>query len=180
MIVSVVASSFIGTRRRLVLIHEHPNIAINGHRIKREMSYKCLGIELDEVISWDVHISNVVSKVARATGALRRLKPYLPQSTLILIYKSLILTNFGYCDSVWGNLGRGLTLTLEQLQYRAARIILGAVCFFLLVSNHLSQKFVQTNVIHNHNLRDSNLKFFVPKPQSEALKKRFTCRGAAL
>lgn len=107
---------FIGTRRRLVLIPEHPNIAINVHRIKREKSSKCAGIELDEVLSWDAHISNVVSTVANAIAALRGLKPYLPQSTLILLYKSLMLTNSDYCDSVWGIPGRGLTLKLEQLQ----------------------------------------------------------------
>ena len=45
-----------------------------------------------------------------------------------------------------------------------------------------SQTFLQTNVIHihNYNLRDSNLKIFPPRPQSEAIKKSFTYKGAAL
>ena len=87
---------------------------------------KCLGVELDETLTWNVHMSKVTGQVTKVLGALRRLKPLLPQHILISIYKSLILPHFDYCSAVWGNCGKGLALKLEKLQNRAARIITGS------------------------------------------------------
>ena len=46
---------------------------------------------MDETLSWEAHISEVVRKVAKVLDALRRLRPICPQSTLVAIHKSLIL-----------------------------------------------------------------------------------------
>ena len=71
--------------------------------------------------------SEISKKVAKALGALRRLKPICPwHQILVSIYKSLILPNFDYCSAVWGCTGSGLTRKLQKLQNRAARIITGS------------------------------------------------------
>ena len=76
--------------------------------------------------SWEAHISEVVSKVAKVLAALRRLRPICPQSTLVTIYKLLILPHLDYCSAVWGCIGNGLSQKLVKLQNRAARIITGS------------------------------------------------------
>ena len=81
---------------------------------------------MDETLSWEAHISEVVSKVAKVLAALRRLRPICPQSTLVTIYKSLILPHLDYCSAVWGCIGNGLSQKLQKLQNRAARIITGS------------------------------------------------------
>ena len=81
---------------------------------------------MDETLSWEVHISEVVSKVAKALAAFGRLRPLCPQSTLVTICKSLILPHLDYCSAVWGCIGNGLSQKLEKLQNRAARIITGS------------------------------------------------------
>ena len=53
-------------------------------------------------------------------------KTDLTQSTLVTIYKSLILPHFDYCSAIWGCIGNGLSQKLEKLQNRAARIITGS------------------------------------------------------
>ena len=83
-------------------------------------------VHVDEKLSWEAHISEIVSKVAKVLAALRRLKPICPQSTLVTIYKSLILPHLEDCSAVWGCIGNGLSLKLEKLQNRAARIITGS------------------------------------------------------
>ena len=88
--------------------------------------YKCLGVQVGETLSWETHISEVVSKVAKVLAALRTLRPICPQSTLVTIYKSLILPHLNYCSAVWGCIGNGLSQKLEKLQNRAARIITGS------------------------------------------------------
>lgn len=85
-----------------------------------------LGVQVDETLSWEAHISEVVSKVAKVLAALRRLRPICPQSILVTIYKSLILPHLDYCSAVWGCIGNGLSQKLQKLQNRAARIITGS------------------------------------------------------
>ena len=46
------------------------------------------------------------------------------------------------------------------------------------VLEYISEKFVLRNSIHNHNLRGSKHNIFIPRPNTEALKKAFSYRGA--
>ena len=172
-------------------------------------SYKCLGVHVDEILSWEAHISEVIGKVAKILAALRRLRPICHQSTLLTIYKSLVLPHLDYCSAVWGCIGNGLSQKLEKLQNRAARIITGSgwdarsapilhalkwnsladrrakqlkSLMFKTVNNlvpeYLSDKFAKVNTIHKHNLRGAQLNLFIPRPNTEALKKSFRYRGA--
>ena len=43
---------------------------------------------------------------------------------------------------------------------------------------YISEKFVLRNSIHNRNLRGSDHNIFIPRPNTEALKKAFSDRGA--
>ena len=176
---------------------------------ERVNSYKCLGVQLDETLSWEAHISQVVRKVAKVLAALRRLRPICPQSTLVTIYKSLVLPHLDYCGAVWGCIGNGLSQKLEELQSRAARIITGSgwdvrsaqiiralewgsvadrrtkqlksLMFKSannLVPEYLSDKFTRVNTIHRHNLWGAQHNLFIPRPNTENLKKSFRYRGA--
>ena len=54
------------------------------------------------------------------------IKPFVPTSTSISVYKSIIEPYFDYCKIVWGNISDRLTDKLQDLQNRAARVITGA------------------------------------------------------
>ena len=82
---------FTGTRQKISLLASEPHICLDGHLIERVNSYKCLGVHVDEILSWEAHISEVIGKVAKILAALRRLRPICHQSTLLTIYKSLVL-----------------------------------------------------------------------------------------
>ena len=64
-------------------------------------------------------------KIASAIGAIKQVKPFVPQSTLLIysIYHSLVQSHFDYCSLVWGNCGKTLSNKLQKLQNRAARVI---------------------------------------------------------
>ena len=119
---------FTGTRLKISLLPSEPHICLDGHLIERVDSYmyKGLGVQVDETLSWEAHIPEVVSKVAKILAALRRLRRICPQSTLVTIYKSLILPHLDYCSGVCGCIGNGLRQKLEKLQNKAARIITGS------------------------------------------------------
>ena len=48
------------------LLPSDPYISLDGHSIERVNSYKCLIIQVDETLSWEAHISEVIGKVAKA------------------------------------------------------------------------------------------------------------------
>ena len=111
---------FTGTKHKISLLPSEPRICLDGHLIERVNSCKSLGVQVDETLSWEAHISEVVGKVAKVLAALRRLRPICPQSTLFTIYKSLVLPHLDYCSAVWGCIGNGPCQKLEKLQNRAA------------------------------------------------------------
>jgi hypothetical protein len=162
-------------------------------------------------LTWEHHVSTIISKVSKVIAVLRRLKPLLPLSTLVMIYNSLAQPYFDYCSIVWDSLGKGLGQKLQRLQNRAARIITESdysirssdiltslnwtnletrrtqqfkTFMYKTVNNmvpsHWSGKFTPTSVVHEHSLRGSNHKLFVPRPLTESLKKSFSYRGATL
>ena len=65
------------------------------------------------------------NKISKRIGIIRRLRTCLDTNTLNILYKSMILPVFDYCDVVYSNCS-GINLdTLEQIQNRAARAITG-------------------------------------------------------
>ena len=79
----------------------------------------------DDQLKWNSHINTVAIKVSKGIGMIRRMKAFVPQSTLISVYNSIILPHFDYCSLVW-DIGNVYSLErLQKLQNRAARVITG-------------------------------------------------------
>ena len=93
------------------------------HCLERAKTYKYLGIDLDENLSWNSHIDNIIKKVSAGLEAIRRVRNLAPYQTLIMVYKALIHPYFDYCSSVWGSIGVRQSERLQKLQNRAARLI---------------------------------------------------------
>ena len=53
----------VGSMRRVATIQEL-DLSINGISLKRVNSSKCLGVEIDEFLTWDAHISSLSKKVS--------------------------------------------------------------------------------------------------------------------
>ena len=68
-------------------------IDVNNH-------LKILGICLDNKLSLREHISIMLKKIYSKIGALRRLKRVVPANTMLLLYKSFVLSHFEYCNSL--------------------------------------------------------------------------------
>ena len=115
--------SIIGSHNRLANLNHQFDVKINEHYLERAKTYKYLGIDLDESLSWDSHIDNVVKKASAGLGAIKRVRNLVPRETLITIYKALVQPYFDYCSSVWGSIGVCQSERLQKLQNRAARLI---------------------------------------------------------
>ena len=62
----------------------------------------CLGIEIDNKLSWSPHIDKLCKSYRKKLGALRRM-PRLPPKVLEEIYFKTVVSGVSYCIPVWGN-----------------------------------------------------------------------------
>jgi hypothetical protein len=84
-----------------------------------------LDLIIDEHLLWNHQIQNTVTKASKGIGMMRRIKQFVPKSTLVKIYNAIVLSHFDYCRLVWDNCCDYLKNRLQKLQNRAARIITG-------------------------------------------------------
>ena len=109
----------IGGRKKLKDI-ENPDpqnlqIVIDQEPFSMIKHIRYLGIEVDQFLSREVHISALIKKISRGIGMLRDGKRYLPLTTRHSIYKSIIEPHFRFCCSVWEC---GVSAVLSVINYR--------------------------------------------------------------
>ena len=108
----------IGSRQKLSALSNPLELLIDN-----VSSVKSLGIFIDKNLRWQTHIDKLSKKVASGIGAIKRIRTFVPPSTLHYIYNALIQSHFDYCNLVWGNCGKTLFDRLHKLQNRAARFL---------------------------------------------------------
>ena len=86
----------IGSRQRLSTLSDTLDRSIDNVPIEQVPSVKSPGIYIDENLTWHSHIDKLCKKIASAIGAMKRVKPFVPQSTLLNTYNSLVQSHFDY------------------------------------------------------------------------------------
>ena len=61
---------------------------------------KYLGVQVDQHLSWDIHIAEVMKKKSRALGMIRHVKRYLALSILQTMNRSMVEPYFLFCCPV--------------------------------------------------------------------------------
>ena len=87
---------FIVSPYNLNIICEEPVVA-NAKLI----SQTCLGIKLDEKLSWASHIEMICKKASFGICAIQRSKPVVQMHTSEYIYKSFVQPYFDNLSSLW-------------------------------------------------------------------------------
>ena len=102
----------------------HPNVFIENKQIKQVYECKTLGVKIDQHLSWKGNTDEIRKKVSAGISAIRRIKPFVDQETLILIYNAIVRPYFDCCCELWDVFSEAQSKRLQKLQNRAARIIL--------------------------------------------------------
>ena len=95
-------------------LSSQPELPIDNVSIAKVSSVKSLGIFIDENLRWQTHIDKFSKKVASGTGAIKRIRDFLPTPPLHCMYNALIQSQFEYCNS-----GKTLFDRLQKLPNRA-------------------------------------------------------------
>ena len=84
---------------------------------------KYLGVLLDSDLSWKFHINNAALKISRTVGAVARPRHFVPRTTLLNIYQSLILPYLTYGSAAWGQTAKTHLQKILVLQKRVLRLM---------------------------------------------------------
>ena len=84
---------------------------------------KYLGVLLDSNLSWKFQINNVALKISRTVGVVAHLRHFVPRTTLLNIYQSLILPYLTYGLAAWGQAAKTHLQKILVLQKRVLRLM---------------------------------------------------------
>ena len=85
---------------------------------------KLLGLNIDDQLKFNEHISIPCSKAAMQLNDLSRLQKYMGKAEKKAIINSFILSNFNYCPLVWHFSSWESIRKIEENQKRCLRIVL--------------------------------------------------------
>ena len=104
----------------------HDNIdsfQVGQTNIKCDDNVTLLGINLDYMLKFDTHVSEICKKASQQLAVLKRLGRFLTKQGKLIIYNSFIASNFSYCPLAWHFCSVSSTNKLEKVQERALRFI---------------------------------------------------------
>ena len=106
----------------------HPPLVFNNNNVSQSFSQKHLGVILDFKLTFEDHLNNVLAKVNKAVGLLRKLRNLLPRATLITIYKAFIRPHLNYGDVLYDQaFDNSFKAKLESIQYNVCLALKGAI-----------------------------------------------------
>ena len=155
------------TTRRNVTLSQ--NIIIDNIPLNQEEYVKFLGITIDKHLSWGQHINNVSSSIAKGIGILYKLKKFLPEHSLLMIYNALILPYINYCNIIWGNCSMTKLDHIFLLQKKAVRI-----CTKSSYLSHTDPLFKRLRMFKVYDINTLQIAIFMFKYHYEMLPPVFT------
>ena len=102
------------------------NIKTKKSEICITSTVKYLGIYINEELNLKYHITSILAKISRGVGILYKIKNFLPTSTLLCVYYSLVHTHLSYGIIIWGSTHKSHLEKLTSLQNKAIRAVGGA------------------------------------------------------
>ena len=109
------------------VLFNSPPVIFNQFQVDRVTLHRHLGIYLTPTLDWAAHVHQVCLRANRKMAVLRSVKQ-LGRATLDLLYKLTVRSIIDYSMPVYfGNLRVTEINRLEQIQYRAAKLVTGAL-----------------------------------------------------
>ena len=80
----------------------------------------CLGLTIDNQLSWSIQINHIPKSYSKKVSALKRMK-YLPKEVLEELYYKTVITAVAYRIAVWGNCSTSLFIqNIKEIHARTA------------------------------------------------------------
>ena len=103
--------------------HTKETFEIGVKVIEASPSVKLLGVQIDDKLNFNLHITNICRTAANQLNALIRLKQFLSFEAKKVLVNSYFYSNFNYCPLVWMFSSAKSLNKIESLQKRALRYL---------------------------------------------------------
>ena len=88
-------------QKRVHLQDSNLSLSLENDNISQVDNLKYLGLVLDERLRYDDYMKQLIGKLKRSLGVLRRASKFIDQVTRVTLYNTLILPHIDYCSTVW-------------------------------------------------------------------------------
>jgi hypothetical protein len=99
-------------------------VSLNGELLSRSATVKCLGVAIDEGLTWKDHVASMRRKCFGCLAKLRVFSNVLPTTTKKNMFSALVLPHLDYCSTLWMECSQELQKKVEQIQNYGMRLIL--------------------------------------------------------
>ena len=108
-----------------LLISTNDNVKIRkgNFQIENTKREKLLGIQFDNKLSFDYHLSEICKKASRKLYALGRVTPYMNLSKRKILMNAFFNSQFSYCPLIWMCHSRIINKKINRLHERCLRMI---------------------------------------------------------
>ena len=93
-----------------------------GNLVYPSKSVKLLGVEIDDKLNFDTHISNICKVVNNKTNAFMRIRSYLNLDHAQKVATAYALSQFNYCDLIWMFCSKTTNQKIVRAHKRALRV----------------------------------------------------------
>ena len=93
-----------------------------GIPIDQKQVIKYLGVQIDDKLNWNFHITQVKQKVSQGIGILRKVKFLIPPYFISNVYSSFIQSHLFYANLAWASPNTSSN-TLDKLINQSHKIM---------------------------------------------------------
>ena len=97
---------------------------LGGSIIKVVDDFKLLGVVFNSSLSFSHHVDSVCKKVSRLAGFCIRISRHMHFSSLLHLFKTLVLPHLTYCAVVWNPCQNGLLDRLDRSQRKISKVLM--------------------------------------------------------
>ena len=96
---------------------------MGGTQLTQTLVEKDLGIQVDSQLKFREQAAAAVSKASRILSVIRRSFGLLGETTLPLLFRTMVRPHLEYANAVWGPFNREDQKRIERVQRRATRLV---------------------------------------------------------
>ena len=123
------------------------SLSVHGKKIERVSEINFLGITYNENLSWKKHMLKILGKIRSSYGAIRKIRSYLTNKHLHILYYSMIYSHINYCLTTWFHGNKVIANKIQRVCNK----------FYNMFDRHIPSK--KTTKTHKALVTSSNTKF---------------------
>jgi len=96
-----------------------------GDVLKQVADFKYLGVIVDENLNWNKQIDTLCKRLGYCAWSLWNLRLYVPESVMLIVYRSLVESVLDYGLTAWGLASNYKIAKIQKLQDKCVKTLAG-------------------------------------------------------